>query len=89
VTPGWPLDRLRAVQGSDDVEYVADPLPVVILVGPDEHVPIRPRTIIRIGGQYLVEPADEPDNWCMGELNDGEIVCWGHYGTLERALGSL
>jgi hypothetical protein len=39
--------------------------------------------------EYLVEPVDDPDNWCMGALSEGEIVCWGQYGPLERALRSL
>ena len=84
----WPLERLRAVAGIDDVEYVAGPLPVVI-IGKAGRERIEPRTIIRIGGQYLVEPADDPDNWSMGALSDGEIVCWGQYGPLEGALRSL
>jgi hypothetical protein len=46
VTAEWPVERLRAVLGTD--EYVAGPVSVVIIVGTDKREPIRPRTIIRV-----------------------------------------
>lgn len=84
----WPLGRLRAALESDDVEYLAEPMPVV-LAGSGRRNRIPAGTIIRVGGQYLVEAADDPDNWYMGELHHGEIVCWGQYGALEHALAAL
>jgi hypothetical protein len=52
--------------------------------------PIQPRTIIEVGGFYLVEAVDEPDDWYMGERgSDGVIVCWSKYGDIETALRGL
>lgn len=52
--------------------------------------PIQPRTIIEVGGFYLVEAVNEPDDWYMGERgSDGVIVCWGKYGDIETALRGL
>ena len=74
---------------TDDVEYLdATPL-VVIIVGNERRERVDPRIIIRARDQFLVEPTDDPDNWCMGAMIDGEIVCWGQYGPLEDALRSL
>ena len=82
------MERLRAELGTDDVAYVTADRRAVLVGG---HAPqeIRPRTIIRVGGQYLVERVDEPDNWFMGELRGDTILCWGRYGSLESALRSL
>jgi hypothetical protein len=83
-----PVERLRTRLRTDDVEYLATH-PRAVLVGGDAPEELRPRSIIRIGGQYLVETADEPDTWLMGQLQGDLIVCWGSYGSLDTALRSL
>jgi hypothetical protein len=83
-----PVERLREELRTDDVDYLASH-PRTLLVGGSAPQEVRPRTIIRIGGQYLVETLDEPDNWLMGQLEGDAIVCWGSYGPLESALQSL
>ena len=83
-----PIERLREELRTDDVEYLATN-PRAVLVGGEVPEELTPRTIIRIGGQYLVEAVDEPDNWLMGQLEGDAIVCWGSYGPLESALRSL
>jgi hypothetical protein len=87
--PGWPVDRVREMTGEHDVEYLAAPHDV-LLAGEATPSPLVPRTILRIGGRYLVEPVDEPDTWYMGERTpDAAIRCWGRYGALEVALRAL
>ena len=83
-----PVERLREELRTDDIEYLASH-PRTVFMGGDAPEELRARTIIRIGGQYLVETADEPDSWFMGQLDGDAIVCWGRYGPLESALRSL
>ena len=82
------LERLRFLAGTDDVEFVAEPLTAVV-VGIETREELRPQTIIRIGSLYLVETTEEPDNWYMGQLVGVEIVCHGAYGTLDDAVRAL
>jgi hypothetical protein len=84
----WPLERLQAVAGTRDVEYVEE-TPVVVLIGYSTREVLQPRTIIRIGEQYLVEAGDDPDHWYMGQLVGGEVVCHGMYGQLGDAIRAL
>jgi hypothetical protein len=52
--------------------------------------PIVARTIIEVGGLFLVESADDLNNWYMGQRRpDGVLECWGQYGDLAGALRSL
>ena len=82
-----PLDRLRELAGTDDVEYVRA-IPRAWFVGAAREE-LNPTVVIRIGSQYLVETAEEPGEWYMGQLDRGEIVCWGRYGPLEDAVRGL
>lgn len=48
------------------------------------------KQILSVGGLYLVETLDEPDNWYMGSMHeDGYISCRGPYGSLENAIRTL
>jgi hypothetical protein len=70
--PAWPVDRVCEMTGEHDVEYLAAPHDV-LLAGEATPSPLVPRTILRIGGRYLVEPVDEPDTWYMGERTGGGV----------------
>jgi hypothetical protein len=51
---------------------------------------ITAQKIIRVGGLYIVEEVDEHDNWLMGDMNkQGEIVCWGCYGSIKNVIDGL
>jgi hypothetical protein len=85
----WPLQRIDAAAQAADAAYI--PVEPVRLVppwtGPD---PIEPRTIISVGGMFLVEAVGDPDDWYMGQrAPDGRIECWGQYGDIESALRAL
>jgi hypothetical protein len=82
------ITRVRSITGTTDVQVVTDPVDVVV-VGYDTREALRPRTIVRIGQQYLVETHDEPDDWYMGELTGSVIVCHGRYGRLDEAIRGL
>jgi hypothetical protein len=70
--------------------YLEPSLPVRVALSPEGSEPIEPRTIIEVGGLYLVEAVGEPDDWYMGQRRaDGVIECWGQYGDLEAALRAL
>ena len=85
----WPPERLAETAGTGSAEYL-EPSMAVRLVGLDEPVQLQPRTIIEVGGLFLVETVAEPDNWYMGQSrHDGVIECWGAYGALEAALRGL
>ena len=50
----------------------------------------KPRRMIGVGGLYLLELCDEPNEWYMGLLGkDSNYSFWGNYGDLEFALKSL
>mgnify|MGYP000182782840 CR=1 FL=1 len=57
--------------------------------GQKEIVAIEAKTVINFEGLCLVEEAGYEDNWLMGQMNKGKIICWGNYGTLKDALKSL
>lgn len=85
----WPPERIAAAAQRDGAAYLNASQPVR-LAHHEGSEPIEPRTIIEVGGLYLVEAVDEPDNWYMGSRGaDGVIVCWGQYGDIEAALRAL
>ncbi len=48
------------------------------------------KSILSIGGLYLVEEFDSEDDWMMGQKHkDGKIYCWGNYGQLKDAIDGL
>jgi len=50
----------------------------------------NPRRMIGVGGLYLLEIDDEPNEWHMGQLeSDFTYGFWGNYGDLGTALKSL
>ena len=50
----------------------------------------NPRRMIGVGGLYLLEVEDEPNEWHMGQFEkDFTYIFWGSYGDLENALKSL
>jgi hypothetical protein len=86
----WPPDRIAAEAGVGWAGYLEPVEPVRLAVGPAVWVDIEPRTIIEVGGLFLVEAVDEPDTWYMGQRRaDGLIECWGRYGDLASALHGL
>ncbi|MCX7746210.1 MAG: hypothetical protein N2645_04870 [Clostridia bacterium] len=51
---------------------------------------IEARTIIDFSGLCLIEEIDNEDNWLMGQIEeDGNIYCWGYYGSLKQAIRGL
>jgi hypothetical protein len=85
----WPPERLAEVAGAYHADYL-EPTEPVRLALIDGSEPLNPRTIIEVGGLFLVETVDEPDDWYMGQrAKDGIIECWGRYGDLETALRGL
>lgn len=48
------------------------------------------RFTLFVDGMYLMETADEPGNWWMGERRDhGTVFAWGKYGSLDTAIANL
>ena len=82
------VTHVRALAGTDDVEIVTEALEVMV-AGIDRRDRLLPRTILRIGEQYLVETIEEPDDWYMGQLTSAGIVCHGAYGRLADAIRAL
>jgi len=86
----WPPERIAALAQRAGAEYLDASQPVRLALSPEGSQPIQPRTIIEVGGMYLVEAVDEPDDWYMGQRrSDGVIECWGKYGDIETALRAL
>ena len=86
----WPPERIAALAQRAGAEYLDASQAVRLALSPEGSQPIRPRTIIAVGGLYLVEAVDEPDDWYMGQRrSDGVIECWGKYGDIETALRAL
>lgn len=85
----WPPDRIATVAQRSEATY-EDASQPVRLARSEGSEPIEPRTIINVGGVYLIEAVDEPDSWYMGDRGpDGVIVCWGRYGDIETTLRAL
>jgi hypothetical protein len=86
----WPTERIATVADADGAKYL-DPSEIVRLaLAPTGYEPIEARTIIEVRGLFLVESADDLNNWYMGQRRpDGVLECWGQYGDLAGALRSL
>jgi hypothetical protein len=86
----WPTERIATVAQADGAKYLDPSEFVRLALAPSGYEPIVARTIIEVGGLFLVESADDPDNWYMGQRRpDGVLECWGQYGDLASALRSL
>jgi len=74
---------VRAASGEQDVEILEVPPPARY-----RETLFKPVKVIRRGQRYLVEVAEFPGEWWMGELVGATVVLWGSYGTLEEAARS-
>lgn len=84
----YSLTWIRELSGDPEAEFISQDIPVLGAGDPPE--PLTPKQILQVGGQFLVETVDMPDDWFMGSRQaDGPIICWGPYGDLERAIRSL
>ena len=81
----WPPERIAQVAHHEGEAAYLEPSEVVRLIGlPTGAKRIEPRTIIQVGGVFLIESSDEPDDWYMGQrASDGDIECWGKYDQLK------
>lgn len=89
------IDWIRDYSFSKEVCFV-DPNKVKVFyeqnnhqTGQMEYNPIDAKTIIKITDIYLVEENGDEDEWQMGLLRDGEIICWDSYGDIKNAIKSL
>jgi hypothetical protein len=86
---------VREVSQSPDAELWPVTTPVVVETYPDGadqpavRERVEPEVVIRFDYLVLVRAAGDPD-WYMGQVHDGEVVCWGGYGPdLEAAIRAL
>lgn len=75
---------------SDTLLIPTDKVKVFSQFGLRKKEKINAQKIIRVVGLYVVEEVDEHDNWLMGDINkQGEIVCWGSYGSVKNVIDGL
>ena len=90
---GWTLERLRQVAQATEAEVIPPDRAVLLEVrtgDQTDYESVSPSVIVHVGGLYLVLPNDEEDDWLMGQADDdGTIICWAYYGSLEEALQAL
>jgi len=56
----------------------------------EDAVPIEAKTIIDFSGLCLVEESGYEGEWQMGQMDDnGNIYCWGSYGSIKKAIIGL
>lgn len=59
-------------------------------VNDENAVPIEAKTIIDFSGLCLIEEIGCEGEWQMGQIDDnGNIYCWGSYGTIKDAIIGL
>ena len=75
-------ERARELSGSNNVE-VLDPRAYRVRYVDELLVPAR---IVRIDNRVFVETVADLGQWWMGEIEAGEIVVWGLYGSMEEAF---
>jgi hypothetical protein len=81
----WDIVRIRSESGDQNAHFVDGQMRAAIF-----DKPLRVKRALDVGGHFLIETEDEPDNWYMGEMaKDGTIECWGQYGTLANAIHGL
>jgi len=91
----WDIARIRAESGDEKAHFVDGPVKASIYArqedGRSVDEPLRVRRALAVGGLFLIEAEDEPDNWYMGQMakDGGSIECWGQYGPLLDAIRGL
>ena len=84
---------MRQVAQARDVELLAPDRAVFVDArtgDQTDYESVAPSAIVRVGDLYVVLPADEEDDWLMGQADDdGTIICWTYHGPLEEALRAL
>ena len=94
VSEEWNIARFRSESSDEQVHFVDGQVQAAIYVRQEEgrpmYEPVRVKRALAVGGLFLIEAEDEPDDWYMGQMaKDGSIQCWGRYGTLRDAIQSL
>ncbi len=92
----YSLSWIRSISHDQDAMFIPPDTQVFTAVARDDAHPegrgerLTAKHILLVHGFYLVETIEETDNWFMGHRQgDGPIYCWGSYGSLEDAIGSL
>jgi hypothetical protein len=90
----WDIARIRSESGDENAHFLDRQVQASIYARHEEgrsvYEPLRVRRALSVGGLFLVEAEDEPDDWYMGQIaKDGTIQCWGRYGTLRDAIHGL
>jgi hypothetical protein len=85
----WPPERICAVAATAEARYLpSESVQVELTSG--NHESSMARTMIEVGGYFLVEFDDQRNDWYIGSrMPDGVIRCWASYGDIESALRSL
>lgn len=85
------VEWVRLYSGCSDTMLIpTDKVKVFSQFGLRKKEKINVQKIIRVGGLYIVEEIDEHDDWLMGDINkQGEIVCWGSYGSIKNVIDGL
>jgi hypothetical protein len=85
----WPPSRIDAIANTNDARYLP-PETIKVELTSGGYESVMARTVIEVGGYFLVEFRDQPNDWYMGSrMPDGAIRCWASYGEIEAALRSL
>ena len=90
----WDIARIRSESGDERAQFVDGQVQAAIYVRQEEgrpvYEPLHVKRALAVGGLFLIEAEDEPDDWYMGQMaKDGSIQCWGRYGTLRDAIHGL
>jgi len=95
VADEWDIARIRSESGDEKAHFVDGPVQASVYTrqkdGQSVYEALRVRRALAVGGLFLLEAEDEPDNWYMGQMaKDGAVIeCWGTYGTLRDAIRGL
>jgi hypothetical protein len=91
----WDIARIRSESGDENAHFLHGQVQASIYTrqedGRSVYEPLRVGRALAVGGLFLIEAEDEPDNWYIGQMakDDGSIECWGQYGALSDAIRGL
>lgn len=85
------IEWIRTYSGCKDAKFINPTETEVLYSTVNETYKIENiKSILSIGGLYLVEELGSEDDWMMGQKHkDGKIYCWGNYGQLKDAIDGL
>jgi hypothetical protein len=90
---GWTIERVRDVSRDRKANFLNEWPPIDLELHPPQGgttlKQVTPHAVLLVSGFYLAQEDQSEDDWMVGTLSNGRVLCWGYAGTLAEALAGL